>query len=406
MNKYYYTLCLTQRVDEYEGDLLLWNSNGIIVCSPDQLAQEAEKKWLHALGYVSRWSEIPKERILKSVEEFNFGDDEYVLDFEIINLDYEIGCDPEHPFTGTATEKYRVSVLRSGGVWLDTKQEKTKTEKSEKTDLTKIDLNTIVGKSEKAVRKLGFKENKEDGKYYYDDICVGLNDDGQVNYILIKGDADKTPSFRKAEIGMNIDTAMNVLQGSWDQEENADESYTVISYNAKEKIVFEKADDKITSICYSVLSDEEIEELKAKAEEEKAAAEQAENAPAETAENNTIQFIGRTGVYIAMNPWGDLTGRLEIISVESSSVQFKLGLMNYEYESIYMLENAQITSSNRAQYSAGGFTIYFEWTDADNVYVTQSGQLNGTDAGVFMDITDNQTYAWSEQYSTPGGTGW
>ena len=287
-----------------------------------------------------------------------------------------------------------------------TKQEKTKTEKAEKTDLTQIDLNTIVGKSEKAVRKLGFKKNKEDGKYYYDDICVGLNDDGQVNYILIKGDADKTPSFRKAEIGMNIDTAMNVLQGAWDQEENAEASYTVISYNAKEKIVFEKADDKITSIGYSVLSDEEIEELKAKAEEEKAAAEQAENAPAETAENTTMQFIGRTGVYIAMNPWGDLTGRLEIISVGSSSVQFKLGLMNYEYESIYMLENAQITSSNRAQYSAGGFTIYFEWTDADNVYVTQSGQLNGTDAGVFMDITDNQTYAWSEQYSTPGGTSW
>lgn len=93
--------------------------HGIIVCSPDQLAEEAEKKWLHALGYVSRWSEIPKERILKSVEEFNFGGDEYVLDFEIINLNYEIGCDPEHPFTGTATEKYRVSVLRSGGVWLD-----------------------------------------------------------------------------------------------------------------------------------------------------------------------------------------------------------------------------------------------------------------------------------------------
>lgn len=52
------------------------------------------------------------------------------------------------------------------------------------------------------------------------------------------------------------------------------------------------------------------------------------------------------------------------------------------------------------------FTIYFEWTDADTVYVTQSGQLNGTDAGVFMDITDNQAYAWSEQYSTPGGTSW
>ena len=103
--------------DEY--DTILFRRHGIIVCSPDQLAEEAEKKWLHALGYVSRWSEIPKERILKSVEEFNFGGDEYVLDFEIINLNYEIGCDPEHPFTGTATEKYRVSVLRSGGVWLD-----------------------------------------------------------------------------------------------------------------------------------------------------------------------------------------------------------------------------------------------------------------------------------------------
>ena len=117
INKYYYTLYILHSLDEY--DTILFRRHGIIVCSPDQLAQEAEKKWLHALGYVSRWSEIPKERILKSVEEFNFGDDEYVLDFEIINLDYEIGCDPEHPFTGTATEKYRVSVLRSGGVWLD-----------------------------------------------------------------------------------------------------------------------------------------------------------------------------------------------------------------------------------------------------------------------------------------------
>ena len=46
MNKYYYTLCIKQRVDEYEGKLLLCNSNGIIACDPDQLAQEAEKKWL------------------------------------------------------------------------------------------------------------------------------------------------------------------------------------------------------------------------------------------------------------------------------------------------------------------------------------------------------------------------
>ena len=117
INKYYYTLYILHSPDEY--DTILSRRHGIIVCSPDQLAQEAEKKWLHALGYVSRWSEIPKERILKSVEEFNFGDDEYVLDFEITNLNYENGCDPEHPFTGTATEKYRVSVLRSGGVWLD-----------------------------------------------------------------------------------------------------------------------------------------------------------------------------------------------------------------------------------------------------------------------------------------------
>ena len=117
INKYYYTLYILHSPDEY--DTILFRRHGIIVCSPDQLAEEAEKKWLHALGYVSRWSEIPKERILKSVEEFNFGDNEYVLDFEIINLNYEIGCDPEHPFTGTATEKYRVSVLCTGGVWLN-----------------------------------------------------------------------------------------------------------------------------------------------------------------------------------------------------------------------------------------------------------------------------------------------
>lgn len=97
----------------------MWNDHGIIVCNPDQLAQKAEFIWECQLDCAAFCSEIPKERILKSVEEFNFGDNEYVLDFEIINLNYENGCDPEHPFTGTATEKYRVSVLRSGGVWLN-----------------------------------------------------------------------------------------------------------------------------------------------------------------------------------------------------------------------------------------------------------------------------------------------
>ena len=66
INKYYYTLYILHSPDEY--DTILFRRHGIIVCSPDQLAEEAEKKWLHALGYVSRWSEIPKERILKSVE--------------------------------------------------------------------------------------------------------------------------------------------------------------------------------------------------------------------------------------------------------------------------------------------------------------------------------------------------
>ena len=45
MNKYYYTLCIKQRVDEYEDKLLLWNDHGIIVCNPDQLAQKAEFIW-------------------------------------------------------------------------------------------------------------------------------------------------------------------------------------------------------------------------------------------------------------------------------------------------------------------------------------------------------------------------
>ena len=119
INKYYYTLCITQRVDEYEADMILWNDHGIIVCNPDRLAQKAEFIWECCLDCAAFCCEIPKERILKSVEEFNFGDNEYVLDFEITNLNYENGSDPEHPFTGTATEKYRVSVLRSGGVWLD-----------------------------------------------------------------------------------------------------------------------------------------------------------------------------------------------------------------------------------------------------------------------------------------------
>ena len=110
-------------------------------------------------------------------------------------------------------------------------------------------------------------------------------------------------------------------------------------------------------------------------------------------------FIGKTGVYCTLDDNGNgWTGWIEILDVQNDTLTFDLGMLSPN-KYIVMTETAQITGQNTAQYSAYGFTIIFTWSDDSNMFVTNSGEISGTDSGVVMDVTDRRDYTWAAQFN-------
>ena len=115
--------------------------------------------------------------------------------------------------------------------------------------------------------------------------------------------------------------------------------------------------------------------------------------------NSAFTFIGKTGVYCTIdsdaNGW---TGWIEILDIQDDMLTFELGTLTPDIY-IVMTETAQITSQNTAQYSAYGFTITFTWSDDSNMFVTNSGELTGTDSGIVLDVTNRRDYTWSAEFN-------
>lgn len=110
-------------------------------------------------------------------------------------------------------------------------------------------------------------------------------------------------------------------------------------------------------------------------------------------------FVGKMGVYCTTDSSaGGWTGWIEILSVQNDTLTFDLGMLTPS-KYIIMTETAQITGSNTAQYSEYGFTITFTWADESNMFVTHSGDVQGTDSGVIMDVTNRRGYVWSGEFN-------
>ena len=118
----------------------------------------------------------------------------------------------------------------------------------------------------------------------------------------------------------------------------------------------------------------------------------------EVAGTNNVsgQFIGSTGVYICITP-GSFTGKIEILSIGDSSIQYSLGAL--EMPQAIVTEEALITGNNTAQANLYGYEITFTWSDAENMYVTSSGELTGMDSGTIMEITTGMGYRWSTEFN-------
>ena len=108
------------------------------------------------------------------------------------------------------------------------------------------------------------------------------------------------------------------------------------------------------------------------------------------------QFIGSRGVYICTTP-RSFTGKIEILSVGDSSIQYSLGAL--EMPQAIVTEEALITGNNTAQANLYGYEITFTWSDAENMYVTSAGDLTGMDSGTIMEITTGMGYIWSTEFN-------
>lgn len=110
------------------------------------------------------------------------------------------------------------------------------------------------------------------------------------------------------------------------------------------------------------------------------------------------QFIGLTGVYICTTPEMDgLTGKIEILDIGDNSIQYSLGSLEMPYS--LATGEAQIIDGSTAQAKMQGFTFTLSWSDAENLYVTNEGELTGMDSGTIMSITDGMSYTRPTEFN-------
>lgn len=135
-------------------------------------------------------------------------------------------------------------------------------------DFSDQDFETLAGVPESNVLSVGLKQGTTTGEY------LGLNgtvkvtcENGSVTAIWISGDQENTPSFHSVKIGMPKEEAKIALQGSYPDIE--DQEGQLSAKNIEQQKVVECAikEDKVESISYRNLSEDEIAQIQAAKEE-------------------------------------------------------------------------------------------------------------------------------------------
>ena len=110
------------------------------------------------------------------------------------------------------------------------------------------------------------------------------------------------------------------------------------------------------------------------------------------------EFIGLEGTYICIDPLEDgITGRFDITNITDNTLTFSLGTL--EGMPGVMMEQAQIIDEYTAQITTYGFTITFTWSDPENMYVTNSGEITGMEAAVINDVTESRSYTRPTEFN-------
>lgn len=143
-----------------------------------------------------------------------------------------------------------------------------KAEKEPVTDFSDQDFSTLLGKTEADLGNSGLIENEDTGEYsaLEGNLLVKVKD-GEVNEIIITGDEKTAPVFDSVALGTTGDEAKTKLTPDYPESQDITDGFKLLNLDTKGSVECTVEDDKVSSIRYAQLSDEEIEAFRTDKEE-------------------------------------------------------------------------------------------------------------------------------------------
>lgn len=143
-----------------------------------------------------------------------------------------------------------------------------KAEKEPVTDFSDQDFSTLLGKTEADLGNSGLIENEDTGEYsaLEGNLLVKVKD-GEVNEIIITGDEKTAPVFDTVALGTTGDEAKTKLTPDYPESQDITDGFKLLNLDTKGSVECTVEDDKVSSIRYAQLSDEEIEAFRTDKEE-------------------------------------------------------------------------------------------------------------------------------------------
>ena len=113
--------------------------------------------------------------------------------------------------------------------------------------------------------------------------------------------------------------------------------------------------------------------------------------------NQANSFIGMDGWYTCITGSEGITGHINVQANGDGTVNLIFRTLEMSYD-ILTVQGAVIDDTTiQADYY--GYIITMTWSDAENMTITKQGELSGTDSGIIMDITNNQSYLRTTEFN-------
>ncbi len=113
--------------------------------------------------------------------------------------------------------------------------------------------------------------------------------------------------------------------------------------------------------------------------------------------NQASSFIGMDGWYTCITGSEGITGHINVQTNGDGTVNLTFRILEMSYDILSV--QGVVIDNTTIQADYYGYIITLTWTDAENMTITKQGELSGTDSGIIMDITDNQSYLRTAEFN-------